>query len=356
MVSHDETGPARPGAARTGGAGGWRSWRQAWDDAAYGEDGFWSREQPGAHFTTGVGVGAHVARAVAALAPAGVGVVVDVGAGDGRLVTALAPLLPGVGLVGVDRRARPDGLDPRVGWVVDHWDAGAGRWQQGGPERWCATGARPLLVAHEWLDDLPATVAVRERQDWHEVWHAMAHDGSGRERQGRVVAAEDAAWLDRWWPGAEEGSRAEVGSPRDAAWADLVAAAVARGGRALAVDYGHLADGRPRTGSLTAYAAGRQRSPVADGSVNLTAGVAVDALEAAGRRAGGETLLLARQAEVLADLAADPQTDASASGADPLAALVRRSELASLTAPGRWGPLWWLLQGAAAAPDAPLLP
>ena len=47
----------------------------------------------------------------------------------------------------------------------------------------------------------------------------------------------DRAWLDRWWPLAEPGDRAEVGRPRDQAWA----AAVGRieRGVAVAIDYGH---------------------------------------------------------------------------------------------------------------------
>ena len=100
-----------------------------------------------------------------------------------------------------------------------------------------------------------------------------------------------------------------------------------RGGRALAVDYGHQVGDRPLGGTFAAYAGGRRRRPVPDGSVNLTAGVAVDALAAAGAAAGGTTLLLARQAEVLG-----PDPDSSPSPADdPLADLVRRSEHAALT-------------------------
>ena len=338
-----EPGPLTGAARTTAGAPAWRGWRDAWEEAAYGAAGFWTRERPRDHFSTGVGAGTLVARAVADLAPEGVTVVVDVGAGDGSLLGALADLLPGVALVGVDRRARPPGLDPRVGWSVDHWDVDAGRWLHGGPERWCAPGDRPLLVAHEWLDDLPVPVVERASDGWRVV----EVDASGDERLGPVVTGADAAWLERWWDvGGVPGDRAEVGRARDAAWAHLVAAALlAPGGRALAVDYGHLRPERPAGGSLVAYAAGRQRRPVPDGSVNLTAGVAVDALAAAGEERGAATLLLRRQSEQL-DLLPDEQP------LDALGALVRRSERAALTDPDRWGGLWWLLQGDGAEAGA----
>jgi len=330
MVPHpqaDEPSSAEP---RT-----WRPWRSAWADAAYGPGGFWSTQRPGGHFATAVGAGPLVARAVAALVPTA-RVVVDVGAGDGGLLAGLVDLVPHVTLVGVDRRARPAGLDPRVRWVVDHWDVDAGRWTGGGPAAWTglATGA-PLYVAHEWLDDLPVPVVEQRAGAWLE----LDVDRSGHERPGGVVGPTDRAWLARWWSG---GVRAEVGRTRDAAWAALVRTALERGGWALAVDYGHLAGLRPAAGTLTAYGRGRQRAPVPDGSVNLTAGVAVDALVEAGEAVGAMTLLLDRQAAVLDRVVPE---DPAGPAPDPLQALVRRGERAAVTDRRRWGDLWWLLQG-----------
>lgn len=330
------TGPPTSG-LRTDGP--WRPWHEAWADAAYGSDGFWSTQQPRDHFTTGVRASPLVARAVAGLVPAEAQVVVDVGAGDGALLAALAETRPDVRLVSVDRRPRPTGLDDRVGWVEDHWDVDTRRWTGEGPGGWCA-GRVPVLVAHEWLDDLPVPLVAHEAGAWHEV----EVDPAGHERAGRPVGPMDAGWLDWWWTG---GRRAEVGRVRDVAWATLVGAAVGLGGRALAVDYGHLADQRPPEGGFTAYGRGRQRAPVPDGSVNLTAAVAVDALAAAGEEVGAATLLLARQSAVLPGVPAPgPRGGLAEEDGDALTALVRRSEHAALTAPGRWGDLWWLLQGA----------
>ncbi|HEY0240792.1 MAG TPA: SAM-dependent methyltransferase [Friedmanniella sp.] len=333
MVSHSRPGDLPPSGPRT--RAGWRSWRSAWLDAAYGPGGFWSTQQPGDHFTTGVGAGPLVARAVAGLEAVGgsATTVVDVGAGDGRLLAALADLRPDLALVGIDRRPRPAGLDARVGWAEDHWDVEAGRWVGGGPQDWLPEGV-PLVLAHEWLDDLPVPVVEHDSG----TWYAVEVDDAGRERRGPAVGGDERAWLATWW---DEGRRAEVGRSRDVAWAALVRTAVDRGGRALAVDYGHRAHERPPAGTFAAYGRGRGRTPTPDGSVNLTAGVAVDALVAAGEAAGATTLLLERQADVLSHVPPEEPTD-------PLTALVRRSERAALTSPGRWGDLWWLLQGSPA--------
>ena len=81
-------------------------------------------------------------------------------------------------------------------------------------------------------------------------------------------------------PGPADGhQRAEIGRPRDAAWQRLRDTVTA--GTVLAVDYGHLCDHRPRYGTLTGYAAGRQVPAIPDGSRDITAHVAVDALPGA---------------------------------------------------------------------------
>jgi putative S-adenosyl-L-methionine-dependent methyltransferase len=316
-----------------------RPWFDAWVGAAYGSDGFWSRERPADHFRTGAGTGTLLAEAVAALlatTPA-VRTVVDVGAGDGALLTGLSRLRPELALLGVDRRPRPPELPASVGWRTDHWDVRAGRWRHG-PDGWLAPTPGPvLLLAVEWLDDLPTPVVQATGTGWREV--DVGPDGT--EQPGQPVSGPAAAWAARWWP---DGRRAELGLTRDQAWAGLVAAALARGGLALAVDYGHRRDARPCAGTLTAYAEGRLRPVRPDPGLNLTAHVAVDALAAAGEAQGAQTLRLQRQQAVLDELV--PLGPASP---DPLQDLVRRSERAALRAARVWGDLWWLLQGPPSA-------
>jgi hypothetical protein len=317
-----------------------RPWFDAWVAAAYGPDGFWSRQRPADHFRTGAGTGTVVAEAVMALlaaAPA-VRAVVDVGAGDGGLLANLQLLRPDLALLGVDRRARPTGLPASIGWRTDHWDVRTDRWEHG-PDDWLGPHVPVLLVAAEWLDDLPAPVAQATRTGWREV--EVGPDGT--EQPGRPVTGSAAAWAERWWP---TGPRAELGLTRDRAWAGLVAAALARDGLALAIDYGHQRDARPSGGTLTAYAGGRLRPVRPDPALNLTAHVAVDALAAAGEAQGARTLRRQRQRAVLEEL-----VPARVPAADPLQDLARRSERAALRAPRVWGDLWWLLQGPPLAPS-----
>ncbi|MCW2778264.1 MAG: uncharacterized protein JWN17_1989, partial [Frankiales bacterium] len=135
------------------------------------------------------------------------------------------------------------------------------------------------------------------------------------------------AWVRRWWPG---GGRAEVGAPRDAAWAQAVGQV--QRGLAVAVDYGHLlADRRP---TLTGYRGGRQVDPVPDGSCDLTAHVALDACAAA----TGARLLTQRDA--LRDLGVD------AALPDPVTAhgLQRASQSRALLDPAGLGGFGWLVQ------------
>jgi SAM-dependent MidA family methyltransferase len=124
-------------------------------------------------------------------------------------------------------------------------------------------------------------------------------------------------------------------------WADAVAA-VRRGG-ALAVDYGHLRDRRPGFGTLTGFRGGRQVSPVPDGSCDVTAHVAMDAVAAA----AGVPYTLITQREALRALGVDggrPPLDLART--DPggyLRALATAGAAGELIDPAGLGGHWWLL-------------
>src|SRR6185369_16379789 len=100
-------------------------------------------------------------------------------------------------------------------------------------------------------------------------------------------------------PAGKPGSRGEIGWPRDAAWADAVGRL--RSGVAVAVDYGHLRDGRPPLGTVTGFRAGRQVTPVPDGTCDVTAHVAMDAVATA----AGTPYALVTQREALKALGMD---------------------------------------------------
>ena len=57
--------------------------------------------------------------------------VVDVGAGNGRLLAELSAIRPDLHLLGIDLRERPEGLPAQVSWAQDLWDVRYGCWTSG---------------------------------------------------------------------------------------------------------------------------------------------------------------------------------------------------------------------------------
>src|SRR3954471_22654052 len=137
--------------------------------------------------------------------------------------------------------------------------------------------------------------------------------------------------------------RVEIGWARDQAWADAVSKL--RRGCAVAVDYGHVRTGRPAEGTLTGYRGGRQVPPVPDGSCDVTAHVAMDAV--AGAAGVGYTLV--RQREALRALRGDggrpPLGLAYSDPAAYLAQLASAGAAGELLDAGGLGGHWWLLHG-----------
>jgi SAM-dependent MidA family methyltransferase len=322
----------------------WTGWREATERALYGPGGFFRRERPAAHFRTSVhasplfagAVARLLARVDAELGHPGELALVDVGAGAGELLTGVLDVVPATLRArllpyGVEKAARPDGLDPRVTWCEE-----------------VPRGLRGLLFANEWLDNVP--VGVAETDEHGVPRQVLVRASDGAERLGDAVSGEDAAWLRRWWPieGAEAGTRAEIGRWRDSAWAAAVAALEA--GLAVAVDYGHMAGARPPYGTLTAFREGRQLSPpVPDGSCDITAHVAMDAC-------AGPGAALRTQREALRDLgitgARPPLSQAAADPAGYLRALASAGEAAELTDPAGLGGFLWLEQRIPVRGDA----
>ena len=321
-----------------GGVGAALTWREATEQALYGRDGFYRRTAgPVAHFRTSVHASPLFAEALLRLALAtGLRTVVDVGSGRGELLRQLHEWDAGLRLVGVDVAARPDHLPADIAW------------SSAVPE---VDGA--LLVANEWLDNVPVDVAVRTSDGDRLL---MVDPVTGLESVGGPPSARDAAWLDRWWPLSADGERAEIGWPRDAAWSSVVDRL--GWGIAVAVDYAHEAGGRPELGTLTGYRDGHQVTPVPDGSCDITAHVALDACADAGRRAGATETVLTTQREALTALdvvAEQPHPDlASRDTGAYVAALARLGELAELRERGGLGDFGWLVQTVGAALPEPL--
>lgn len=372
----DEAGDANAAPSPAGRSAEDVGWREATESALYGPNGFYRRpEGPAGHFRTSVHASPQYAQAIATLltrVDAALGhpaelTLLDVGAGRGELLRDVLAALDAVGSLAavdvldvldaadsaagggagatageagaraggagatagegdataggsgraarglvsrlrpcaVERAERPAGLDPRIEWLAEL------------PAPGSLTG---LLIANEWLDNVPLDV-VEVAADGMPHLVRVAPDGT--ERLGGPVSAADAAWLAAWWPlGPEPGLRAELGAPRDAAWARAVACLHA--GLAVAVDYAHERAERPPYGTLTGFRAGREVRPVPDGSCDLTAHVALDACAAAGARAAG--------------VAEDP-TPGPAQGAAAPTIRTQRAALHALGVRGRRPPL-----------------
>lgn len=312
-----------------------RSWREAMTEALYGDRGFYRRaDGPAAHFRTSAHVGPLFAAAVAELLtrvdralghPPRLDLV-DVGAGRGELLTAVAelagstlPLAPRLRLTGVEIAARPAGLPTPIAWTE---------------EIPVLTG---LLLANEWLDVVPLDVVELTADGPRTV--LVGRDGA--QSLGPAPAAAELAWLARWWPLTDVGDRAEIGITRDAAWTGAVSRV--RRGLAVTVDYGHSATDRPPYGSLLGYRCGAAVPPVPDGSCDLTAHVALDSCRASTNG------LLTTQREALADLGLSAlRPPRELAGRDPaayLSALRDAGDAAELLDPAGLGGFGWLLHG-----------
>jgi SAM-dependent MidA family methyltransferase len=290
--------------------------------ALYGPQGFYrSAGAPAHHFRTAAHTGGAWAAAVAALIeladnalgrPQGF-TVVEMGAGHGELLAGLADAAPARwGLVGVDVAPRPERLAADIRWLPELPDAFDG-----------------MLLAVEWLDVVPVDV-VELTDDGPRVVEVRT---DGEERTGGPPAAADGAWLDRWWPLAEVGDRAEVGRSRDESWRDAVSRL--RHGVALAVDYPAV-PARDVAGTLTGYKEGRQVLPVPDGSMDITAHVLFESL------AGDGALIPQREAlHRLGLRGRRPSYEGDASRY--LAGLSRAGDESELLDPGGLGGFSWLL-------------
>jgi SAM-dependent MidA family methyltransferase len=243
-----------------------RPWAQAWTDALYGPDGFYRKGSgPSSHFRTAAHASSTglLGSALADLARmCGCRAVVDVGAGRGELLGAVAAADPDLRLVAVEVAARPGDAPSGIAWretVPDVLDD-------------------VLLVGWELLDVVPCDVL--EVDDAGVACQVLVDDDGG-EHLGEAATRDQLAWCERWWPldDAAPGDRVEVGATRDAAWVELVSHL--RSGLALAVDYGHERGNRPAAGTLTGFRLGRQVLPRPDGSTDVTAHVALDSVAAA---------------------------------------------------------------------------
>ena len=309
----------------------WTPWKQAWDQALYGERGFYRQAAgPAGHFSTAAQgvpqIGEQLALGLLTLMDReGLDTFVDMGCGRGELLEQVHRLGPKIHCIGVDIVARPV-LSKPIGWL-----------QSPGGERLpdeldALTGT--LVFANEWLDVVPCPVA--EMDDDGELREVLVDASTGDEQLGDPVSGADRQWCQWFWPvdHCAPGDRVEIGEPRDTAWDTLVSRLGS--GLAIAVDYGHTIDSRPRPGTLTGFRQGRQVMPVPDGSCDLTAHVAMDSLT---HDELVEQRTALRQVGVSGRI--PPNDQARSNPAAYLQGLAAASAAAALTARGGLGDFLW---------------
>jgi SAM-dependent MidA family methyltransferase len=336
----------------------WLTWREATSGALYEEGGFFRNGTgPAAHFRTSVHASPLFADAVlrlvdetdAALGQPETLDIVDVGAGRGELLLALRDragprLRARLRLHAVELADRPAHLPEEIGWTPEI------------PKQ-----INGLLIANEWLDNVPVDVAEHTGDG---VRLVLVNPETGDERPGARLSLEDQQWLDAWWPldVGEIGDRAEIGRPRDQAWASAVGCVEA--GLAVAIDYMHTLANRAMgllpSGTLTGYRDGRAVIPRPDGTCDVTSHVALDACAIAGEAAGASATTIMSQREALQALGITaPRPDAALARTNPaayLASLDAVSQTAELTARGGFGDFGWLVQAVAMPLPASLAP
>ena len=228
-------------------AGGYRAavvlpWREAWHEALYGPRGFYRRaEGPAGHFTTSTHgpLGALLADALGRLADR-----------EGVAPRRRRRLRPRRAADHA-RRARPTCGSPastsspgrptcRMPWPGSRSPGGGGL--PDGLDR----PDDVLVVAHEWLDVVPCTVAEVVAPGRLVV--VLVDPATGAESLGGLAAPDD-------WPGARATgpsracpveTRVEVGPP--ATWPGATSSRGSGGGILLAVDYGHARGWPARAG------------------------------------------------------------------------------------------------------------
>ena len=307
------------------------TWKSAWDQALYGRSGFFRHQAPSAHFRTSVHASSLYAAALVRLAQeARLDTVVDIGAGRGELLRAVHRIDPALQLLAVEIARRPDDLPPSIAWTTALPESVDG-----------------LVVANEWLDNIPAHVVEMAPSGRVHVVHvdpATGEESLGQPVDHHTVPASLGRWCEQWWPlnPAEPGTRAEVGTTRDAAWADVVRRL--QRGLAIAVDYGHTRADRPPFGSLRSYRDGAEADLLPDGSRDVTAHVALDSVAAA---VGGSVL---SQRDALRSLGVSgARPDLATATVDPagyVRELATATEAAELTAPGGLGGFGWVVSTA----------
>ena len=323
-----------------------QSWVEAWTGSA---NTFYSGQWPADHFATAPshstavaeGLVHHLSYAIEHLHDGGYFGVIDVcevGGGDGTLMTQVLALAvqqhPAVEFRSrvIELRPRPPQLASTIEWI------------HGPMETHLPESIRGLIFAHEVLDDVPLTLAQYDES--LALRQVMVNSATGDEELGEPISAKDREWVSRWWPHQSVGGRVEIGASRDQVWAAI--ASTVSTGIAIAIDYAHNQEQRSlgsfARGTLTGFRNGYACQPVPDGSMNITAHVALDACAVAAERACTPrpvTTALSSQRDILGVL--DYSDAPPQSPHDALVAIAQHSQRELVRDTQGFGAFAWLI-------------
>ncbi len=232
--------------------------------------------------------------------------IIDVGSGSGELLRQLSTRVPkSTTLIGIDQRPRPADLPTRIVWQQRELAEGDSEILGS------AESVNGILVAHEFLDDIACPIVELDDQvrprvvlvdptSGAEDLGPLLGDPAADRYLGNTTRVEAADWLDRWWPPTRAFARREIGTTRDRVWRGLTQ--TIDNGYCVAIDYAHhradRAAGLWDGGTMKGFANGAPRSAVPDGSMNITAHVALDAC-------AGPRSAIHHQSELLGDTSLD---------------------------------------------------
>ena len=321
-------------------------WVKAWTRSA---NTFYSGQWPADHFATAPshstavaeGLVHHLTHVIEHLHDGGYFGVIDVcevGGGDGTLMTQVLDIAgqqhPAVAFRAkvIELRPRPPQLASTIEWI------------HGPMHTHLPESIRGLIFAHEVLDDVPLTLAQFDAS--LTLRQVMVNAATGDEELGEPISANDREWVSRWWPHQSAGGRVEIGAARDQTWAAI--ASTVSTGIAIAIDYAHTQEQRSlgslALGTLTGFRDGYACQPVPDGSMNITAHVALDACAVAAEQACAPlpvTTVLVSQRDALGVLdrsAAPPQSPHEA-----LVAIAQHSQRELARDSSSFGAFTWLI-------------
>ena len=248
-------------------------WIDAWESAAFGPKGFYGEfgsggTNPYQHFDTAVRsdpdlsgkIFPYLLEAYENCGSPAEFLILDSGGSDGSLIAS------------VNTSIAEHGLD----WNTQVFDVSSGDIRHIGIREEFG-----IVIAHELLDDIPATIV--EYDEFLTPRIVLVDPESGHEEMGEPLSGPELDWLKLWWPATVSHARREIGTTRDHTWIQLVN--IFGTGRAIAIDYSHSLAQRSQglwdAGTLAGYQRGRSVRPVPNGKVNITAHVSLDSCASA---------------------------------------------------------------------------